>query len=101
MQGYKRQKSNNNYSNFSNYNNHRQQKEHNSPKPEGLQVFVRDGEDISKALRKLKKKIERAGIMKELRDREYYQKPSEKRRIAKKAGIMRWKKRQRELEYNR
>jgi len=101
MQGYKRQhKSKNNYSNFSGYDR-KPREQHNTPKPQGLQVFVRDGEDINKALRKLKKKIERAGILKEIRDRQYYQKPSEKRRIAKKAGVMRWKKRQRELEMNR
>lgn len=66
------------------------------PKEEGLQVFVRDGEDINKALRKLKKKMERANIMQEIRERQFYQKPSEKRRKAKKAGIARWKKKQRE-----
>jgi small subunit ribosomal protein S21 len=71
------------------------------PQPEGLQVFVREGEDISKALRKLKKKMERANILQELRDRQFYQKPSEKRRKAKKAGIARWKKKQRENELSR
>ena len=102
MQGYNRNKGRNNYSGFSNYNNsNRKPRQYDTPKPEGLQVFVRDGEDINKALRKLKKKIERAGILKEIRDRKYYQKPSEKRRIAKKAGIARWKKRQKELEISR
>lgn len=98
MQGYKRQQKNN-YSNFSNYNRpHRNNRNNrdNKPAPQGLQVFLREGEDINKALRKLKKKIERAGIMKEMRDRQYYQKPSEKRRKAKKAGIARWKKKQKE-----
>ena len=99
MQGYKRHRANNNYSNYSTSN--RKQKEYNTPKPEGLQVFVRDGEDINKALRKLKKKIERAGIMQEIRERQFFMKPSEKRRKAKKAGIARWKKKQRELETNR
>jgi len=69
--------------------------------PQGLAVYLRDGEDINKAIRKLKKKIERAGILKELRDRQHYVKPSEKRRKAKKAGIMRWKKKQRETEMMR
>ena len=94
MQGYNRNKGRNNYSGFSNYN--KKPREHNTPKPQGLQVFVREGEDINKALRKLKKKVEAAGIIKEMRDRQYYQKPSEKRRKAKKAGIARWKKQQRE-----
>ena len=69
--------------------------------PAGLQVFVREGEDISKALRKLKKKMERANVLMELRERQFYQKPSEKRRKAKKAGIARWKKKQREDALNR
>lgn len=99
MRGYNRKKTN---FNFNPENNGKKfNKKENYQQPQGLQVFVRDGEDINKALRKLKKKIERAGILKEIRDRQYYQKPSEKRRIAKKAGVMRWKKRQRELEHNR
>ena len=100
MQNYKRpNRHNNNYSHFN--SNDRRPKKEFERKPQGLQVFVRDGEDISKALRKLKKKVEAAGVLKEIRDRQYYQKPSEKRRIAKKAGIARWKKRQRELEISR
>jgi len=97
MQGYNRNKQNWNKGNFNRNRNNRD----NQPKAQGLQVFVREGEDISKALRKLKKKVEAAGVLKEIRDRQYYQKPSEKRRIAKKAGIARWKKRQRELEISR
>ena len=99
MQGYKRQK--NNFSHYQHNDNRRPRKEQEQNRPQGLVVHLREGEDINRALRKLKKKIENAGLLKELRDRQYYQKPSEKRRIAKKAGIMRWKKRQRELETNR
>ena len=95
MQNYKRQQRNN-YSNYSNHKRPSWNNRDNTPAPKGLQVFVREGEDINKALRKLKKKIERAGIMKEIRDRQYFQKPSEKRRKAKKAGIARWKKKQKE-----
>lgn len=94
MQNYNRKKHNPNWK--SNYGN--KDRKDSTPRPQGLQVFVRDGEDISKALRKLKKKVENAGILKEIRDRQYYVKPSEKRRKAKKAGVMRWKKKQRELE---
>ena len=97
MQGYNRNRQNWNKGNFDRNRNNRD----NQPKAQGLQVFVRDGEDINKALRKLKKKVEAAGVLKEIRDRQYYQKPSEKRRKAKKAGIARWKKRQRELEISR
>jgi small subunit ribosomal protein S21 len=42
-----------------------------------------DGDrDISIALRKLKKLIEKDGLMKEIKKHEYYEKPSEKRRRA-------------------
>jgi len=64
----------------------------------GMTVAVRNN-DVSKALRVLKKKMLEEGIMKEIRDRsEGYRKPSEKRRIAKKAGVKRWQKKQREIE---
>ncbi|MEO1483245.1 MAG: 30S ribosomal protein S21 [Myxococcota bacterium] len=51
-------------------------------------VVVRDGEHIDKAIRRFKKKVEAAGILKEARKREAYLKPSiqkkEKKRIAEK-----------------
>lgn len=95
MRNYNRNRPNNNYGrNFKKDS----RRDNNDTKPSGLQVFVREGEDINKALRKLKKKIEAAGIIKEIRERQFYQKPSEKRRKAKKAGIARWKKKQQELQ---
>ncbi len=69
-----------------------------TPDPEGLAVTVREGEDVNKALRRLKKKIERDGLMQEIREREYYTKPSEKRKKAKAAAVARWRRKQRELE---
>ena len=96
MQGYKRHRNNN--GNWQNNFNRQNNKKEFDKRPQGLQVFVRDGEDINKALRKLKKKVEAAGVLKEIRDRQYYEKPSAKKRKAKKAGIMRWKKRAKELE---
>jgi len=96
MKNYNRNR-NNNWK-YNNDNRHRQKRDER--KPEGLQVFVREGEDINKALRKLKKKVEAAGILKETRDRQFYTKPSEKRRKAKQAGRMRWLKKQREMERN-
>ena len=57
----------------------------------GLSVEVRNG-DVAFALRKFKKKIAEDGLLQELRAREFYEKPSEKRAKAKKAGIARWKK---------
>lgn len=55
----------------------------------GLCVEVRNG-DVNKALRIFKKKVQEAGIIQEVRDRQQYVKPSEKRRKAKQAGRKRW-----------
>ena len=43
-----------------------------------MQVLVRDN-NIDQALRVLKKKMQREGIFRELRERRAYEKPSEKR----------------------
>lgn len=43
-------------------------------------VQVNENEPLEKALKKLKKKIEREGILKVLKARKHYEKPSEKRR---------------------
>ena len=67
------------------------------PKEEGLSVNVIDG-NIEKAIRRLKRKVENAGILKELRERQHYTKPSEKRKLAKAAARKRWLKKQAKLE---
>ena len=51
----------------------------------GLSVEVRNG-DVNYALRKFKKKIQESGILQELRQREFYEKPSETRKKAKAAA---------------
>ena len=53
-----------------------------------MEVIVRNN-NVEKALRILKKKIKKEGLMTELRERQYYIKPSESRRLAKKRGIKR------------
>ena len=51
-------------------------------------VLVKDGEPFEKALKRFKKKVEAAGILREVRRREHYLKPSirkkEKQRSAEK-----------------
>jgi small subunit ribosomal protein S21 len=59
----------------------------------GLYVEVRNN-DINRAMRKLKKMINNEGIMKEVREREYFEKPSLKRKKAKAAARKRWLKQQ-------
>jgi small subunit ribosomal protein S21 len=62
---------------------------HDSNKDRGLSVEVRNG-DFNYALRKFKKKVQEDGILQELRQREFFEKPSVARAKAKKAGRARW-----------
>ncbi len=61
------------------------------PQGKGLEVFVKNG-NVEGAIRKLKKKIAEDGLMKELKEREFYVKPSEKRAKAKAVGKARYEK---------
>jgi small subunit ribosomal protein S21 len=44
------------------------------------EVEVRKDESFESALRRFKRKIEREGILKEVKDRKHYEKPSERKR---------------------
>ena len=59
-----------------------------------LEVTVRNN-NVEKAMRVLKKKLLKDGMMRELKERQYYQKPSLIKREAKKLAIRRLKKEQR------
>ena len=50
-----------------------------------IYVKVREGEPFEKALRKFKNKWIKAGILREVRARSYYLKPSEARKLAKRS----------------
>ncbi len=43
-------------------------------------VDLRENEPLERALRRLKKKIDREGILKQLKTRKHYEKPSERKR---------------------
>ena len=43
-------------------------------------VDIKEGESFEAAMRRFKRQIEQEGILRELRDRKHYQKPSEKKR---------------------
>ena len=62
-----------------------------------MDVQVRNN-NVEKALRQLKRKIKKSGLLIELKERQYYQKPSEKKRLAKKRGIKRAQKLQRDRD---
>ena len=46
-------------------------------------VEVKSNEPIERALRRFKRKIEREGILKEIKARKHYEKPSERKRRRK------------------
>ena len=56
-----------------------------------MAVTVEDGK-FEKALRQFKKKVEDSGLLKEVRERQQYDKPSIKRKLAKNAAKKRWQK---------
>ncbi len=62
-----------------------------------MYITVRNN-DVSKALRVLKKKLLQEGISKELRERRHFTGKAEKRRLAEKAGRKRWIKKRAQLE---
>ena len=55
-------------------------------------VDVQENESIERALKKYKLKYNRAGVMRELRDRKQYNKPSVRRRNEKLKAVYRQKK---------
>ena len=61
-----------------------------------ITVQVRQG-NLEQAMRVLKKKVQREGIIKDFRAKSVYEKPSEKKRRKKKEGIANYKKKQKKL----
>lgn len=54
-------------------------------------VNVKENESIERALKRFKKKFERTGVLKELRSRNYFEKPSISRRNEKLKAIYKQK----------
>ncbi len=50
-------------------------------------VPLKEGENIDRVLKKLKRKFEKTGVLKEVRERQKYTKPSERRRQEKLKAI--------------
>ena len=49
------------------------------------QVQVRQNESLDSALKRFKKELQQAGVLKEAREHEHYEKPSDKKRKAEAA----------------
>lgn len=56
----------------------------------GSTVFVKDNEPIERALKRFKKKIQDNGLLQELKEREFYEKPTTARKRKKSAARNRW-----------
>ena len=65
-----------------------------------ITIEVRKG-NVEQAMRVLKRKVQKEGIVKELRERQYYEKPSAKKRRKKKENIANCKKEKKKLERQR
>ena len=50
------------------------------------EIEIRKDESFESALRRFKKQIEQEGILRELRDRKHYEKPSERKRKKARSG---------------
>jgi small subunit ribosomal protein S21 len=57
----------------------------------GTKIYVKNN-DVGRALRKLKKMMQQEKVFQEIRDREFFEKPSLKRKRAKASAVKRWKK---------
>jgi small subunit ribosomal protein S21 len=58
----------------------------------GMTVLVIN-DNVEKALRKFKKKVQESGLLQDLRAREFYEKPTTARKRAKNSAKRRWQKR--------
>ena len=52
-------------------------------------IIIAENENIDRAIRRFKKKYERSGILKEVKKRAYFTKPSVKRRMKKIKAVRR------------
>lgn len=57
----------------------------------GNTVYVKN-DNVEQAIRKFKKRVQDSGLLQELRDREYYEKPTVTRKRKAGAAKQRWKK---------
>jgi len=63
----------------------------------GLKVELDEKLPFEKAIRLFKRKVEDSGLLKEVKDRMEFQKPSVARKVAKNRAIKRWQKKQEKI----
>lgn len=59
-------------------------------KIKGTHVILKEGEDINRAIRRFKNKVEDSGILKTIQKKEFYEKPTTERKRKKAAGRARF-----------
>ena len=59
-----------------------------------MQVLVKNG-NVERAMRTLKKKLQKEGLLKELKQKQYFEKPSAKRKRKRAEGIKRYQRNER------
>jgi len=59
-----------------------------------IKVIIKEGEPLEKALKKFKRRVEQAAILKEIKKREVFLKPSVKKKLKSRAASSRNKKRE-------
>lgn len=64
---------------------------YNNNTKNGTTVYVKNN-DINRALRKLKKKLQTEKVFQTIKEKEYFEKPSLKRKKARASAVKRWKK---------
>lgn len=62
-----------------------------------IKIFIKDGEPLEKALKKFKRKVEQSVILKEVRKRDFFLKPSVKRKLKARTASARNRKREKRL----
>lgn len=70
----------------------------NKTKISGSTVFLKEGEDINRALRRFKNKVEEGGKLKDLQKKEFYEKPTTERKRKAGAARARWQKKLKDQE---
>ena len=65
-------------------------RENNVVRLTGSTVFLRDGDDVNRALKKFKNKVEESGKLKDLQKKEFYEKPTTTRKRKASAAKARW-----------
>jgi len=62
-----------------------------------IKIIINEGEPIDKVLKKFKRKVEQSSILKDIKKREFYVKPSIKRKLKRRATNSRIKKREKKI----